>query len=104
MPRGCRRPQNGREFLEDSPDLDSWLKVQLAAARRASTPQRKVKSAMYFEAFQSTGIGDSVTFKDSRITDNLGRQVCYNLNASRPSDQPADWSEEPAFYGTLDNA
>jgi hypothetical protein len=46
MPRGCRRPQNGREFLEDSPNLDAWLQVQLAAARRASTPQREIKSAM----------------------------------------------------------
>eukprot|EP01051_Picozoa_sp_SAG22_P016977 SAG22_NODE_2516_length_2488_cov_1.879029_3_plen_170_part_00 len=101
---GCRRPQNGREFLEDSPDLDAWLQVQLGAARRASTPQRKIKSAMYFEAFQSTGMNDSVTYADSRITNYLGHQVCYNLNATRPSDEPADWREEPAFYATLDNA
>ena len=59
---------------------------------------------MYFESFQSTGINDSVTYRDSRITDYRGNQVCYNLNVTRPEHEPADWSEEPAFYGTLQNS
>ena len=38
MPRGCRRPQNGREFLEDSPDLDAWLRVPTPPQSNANLP------------------------------------------------------------------
>ena len=63
----------------------------------AVAPTVRIKNSYYFEAFQSTRPNDSVTFDCCRVLDSQQQQVCYNLNTSRPHDQPAHWRELPAF-------
>lgn len=73
----------------DVPDLDEWMPWLLDTTARASKAAGfKVKSAYYFESHLSTRPGDSVTFEDSRVLDNDGAQVCYELNKTRPAAEP----------------
>ena len=107
----CRTPSGGAAFAyQKLPDLDAWIPTVLETAARATAamsdgPQKtKIKTSFYMETHISTRGGDSNTFKDCRVLDSEGQQVCYNLNTSRPKNQPATGLEQPAFYPTLENS
>jgi hypothetical protein len=102
----CRSPSYGAAFTDEVvPDLDAWMPWLLETAKRASKAVGyKIKNSYYMETHLSTRPGDSVAFKDSAVIDETGNQVCYELNVSRPHDQPPTYLEQPAFFGTLDNS
>ena len=111
----CRTPSGGAAFAyEHLPDLEAWLPTVLDTAQRANSAiatqggpglqNKKIKTSYYFETHISTRQGDAVTFKDCRVIDSEGDQVCYKLNTSRPRDQPPSGLEQPTFYGTLENS
>ena len=101
---------NGAQFVyETSDSLLEYIPRVFAAARRASTAARPVKTTYYFHAFCSTRVNDSVRYADSRILDSDMRQNVYlscrkgNITWENSSWVPVP-EELPLFYGTLHNS
>lgn len=101
---------NGAQFVyETSAALMEYIPRVFAAAQRASTTARPVKTTYYFHAFCSTRVNDSVRYADSRILDRDMRQNVY-LSCRKGNTTWKNWSwvpipeELPLFYGTLENS
>jgi hypothetical protein len=101
---------NGAQFAyETSPSLQQFLPRVFAAAKRASTPERQVKTTYYFHSFVPTGQNDSEKYADSRILDqDLRQQVYLTCHKGNTTWKNATWKPSPAelplFYGTLKNS
>ena len=101
---------NGAQFVHGTSDaLMEYIPRVFAAARRASTPARPVKTTYYFHAFVSTGVNDSSTYADSRILDRDLRQNVYlSCRKGNTTWENKSWvpipEELPLFYGTLRNS
>ena len=108
--RACRMEDNGAQFAyETSPSLQQFLPRVFAAAKRASTPERQVKTTYYFHSFVPTGQNDSEKYADSRILDqDLRQQVYLTCHKGNTTWKNATWKPSPAelplFYGTLKNS
>jgi hypothetical protein len=103
--RACRMEDNGASFVFDnSSAFMEYIPRVFEAAKRASTPTRRVDTTYYFHAFCSTRVNDSLTYADSRILDKDGKQMVYlQCNRSAPGWTPVP-EELPLFYGTLTNS
>ena len=103
--RACRMENNGADFVHNTPpDFLEFIPRVFAAAKRASTPGRTVGTTYYFHSFCSTGVGDSVTYADSRILDRDFKQLVYlSCNRSAPGWTPVP-QELPLFFGTPNNS